>query len=642
MATSGGPSSEMPECIICTEPHPPHENASIFGSDVCFGCVCKMFEDAVHHEDRYPPKWGSQVLPVRKFRAILPAELYQRFTEKAKEYEIPPEERIYCKQLKTDTTDDQRASVTCGEYVGHIPEAWREDIAAGVISRGHCKLCSSIHCLICGDLLTIPEHICTTLPDCANDNAAFEGLIRGKDYQICPVRRCRRKIQLSDGCNLVGCVCGHHFCFVCGAKATDRHFRRTREEGGCPRYNHPSMPTALWQPTVAEVQGQNNFALQTFLLQAHRHQLIVAARRRERDRARQSMEREQDEHRQTRQHSDMQSHMERERATAEQHRVHEDILHMDDIPNMQPLPVTPHLAHDTFPTQDPAGAFTGQHTIGAIPPAYYLPQQHAPMSDQGMAGVARLMPGPAMRPRMEHAVLQMAPPQDRTANELGAFERAGHFGEIAPPGPRMMGPTPPLPAHTVPAPIASHGERPITLPAIPGPPPLRLPVAMPILRSGLRPYPVLTFDREGSSQVQPGAPTGRHDADAEQRLMRTTMRTRDALRRARVVLGGNEGIQVRRSADHGTSEDEPHNVPAPVPMVSTPHHSQEAQNRHSIINRRQQAQMTGMASPNAHSGQASARRSRLVGSLPDGGGSIDPTLDSDLEWDDVHIWRPGR
>ena len=62
----------------------------------------------------------------------------------------------------------------------------------------------------------------------------LEGLVLGRDYQICPT--CKRAVCLEDGCNHVVCRCGANFCFVCGVVAMNDgsgHWNR----GGCSRYD---------------------------------------------------------------------------------------------------------------------------------------------------------------------------------------------------------------------------------------------------------------------------------------------------------------------------------------------------------------------------------------------------------------------
>ncbi|TKA79109.1 hypothetical protein B0A55_02429 [Friedmanniomyces simplex] len=80
-----------------------------------------------------------------------------------------------------------------------------------------------------------------------NDDDTFADLQRGRDYQICPSKRCGRKIQLKDGCNHVHCYCGAQFCYICG-EATTHHSDHWRET--CPRYNQPGARNAQFDPRL--------------------------------------------------------------------------------------------------------------------------------------------------------------------------------------------------------------------------------------------------------------------------------------------------------------------------------------------------------------------------------------------------------
>lgn len=67
----------------------------------------------------------------------------------------------------------------------------------------------------------------------ANKPGIPEGMVRGKDCQLCP--GCQKPISLRDGCNHIVCLCGTQFCFICGEEA-DHHSDHWME-GGCPRWN---------------------------------------------------------------------------------------------------------------------------------------------------------------------------------------------------------------------------------------------------------------------------------------------------------------------------------------------------------------------------------------------------------------------
>lgn len=67
----------------------------------------------------------------------------------------------------------------------------------------------------------------------------FEGLERGKDFQICPNSDCETSVQLQDGCNHLVCsACGTNFCYICGGEA-DAESGHWQIGKPCPRYNSP-------------------------------------------------------------------------------------------------------------------------------------------------------------------------------------------------------------------------------------------------------------------------------------------------------------------------------------------------------------------------------------------------------------------
>ncbi|KAK3625063.1 hypothetical protein LTR56_020617 [Elasticomyces elasticus] len=71
----------------------------------------------------------------------------------------------------------------------------------------------------------------------------FGSLVRGKDFQVCPGKRCGRKVELADGCNHVNCFCGEQFCYVCGNEATAHsgHW-----QADCPRYGQRGSRNAIY------------------------------------------------------------------------------------------------------------------------------------------------------------------------------------------------------------------------------------------------------------------------------------------------------------------------------------------------------------------------------------------------------------
>ncbi|KAK5126810.1 hypothetical protein LTR85_009744 [Meristemomyces frigidus] len=70
------------------------------------------------------------------------------------------------------------------------------------------------------------EHECA-VEEPSTEPDAFDGLERGKDYQICP-----------------GPACGIKFCYLCAEKA-DHHSTHWTEGSRCPRWGHPDAGNAL-------------------------------------------------------------------------------------------------------------------------------------------------------------------------------------------------------------------------------------------------------------------------------------------------------------------------------------------------------------------------------------------------------------
>lgn len=89
------------------------------------------------------------------------------------------------------------------------------------------------------------EHECDPQRDLELNERAFRGLKRGVQWQLCPNEKCKRRVELSDGCNHMRCVCRMHFCFVCGEPVRDGegHWRR---EGGCPRFGQKGSRRAIY------------------------------------------------------------------------------------------------------------------------------------------------------------------------------------------------------------------------------------------------------------------------------------------------------------------------------------------------------------------------------------------------------------
>ena len=114
-----------------------------------------------------------------------------------------------------------------------------------------CPTCSGRICTACGN----STRTCGT-HDCCSSNApkspdAFDGLVRGRDYQLCP--GCSTRIELRDGCNHMTCehgTCRTQFCYICGQPAAENS-GHWPAPSTCPRYGLPGAPNAFQDPAEA-------------------------------------------------------------------------------------------------------------------------------------------------------------------------------------------------------------------------------------------------------------------------------------------------------------------------------------------------------------------------------------------------------
>ncbi|KAK5163132.1 uncharacterized protein LTR77_010916 [Saxophila tyrrhenica] len=218
----------MTKCVICLEDV--NSSFRIDGHEVCHSDLCRLFERAINDQSDYPPKLGSRILQPDHYRRHLPQALIDAFHAKEREYMIPVDDCIYCSDCSQSVTE-------------------RLDEVDQVHRRG----CLQMFCCACGDkwygwVREGLRHVCSSGHQAGSndDGVAFAGLTRGKDYQICPSKICKRKIQLSEGCNRIICTCGQEFCFICGQPAAGHSDHWSRLPAGCPRWNHPRAANALY------------------------------------------------------------------------------------------------------------------------------------------------------------------------------------------------------------------------------------------------------------------------------------------------------------------------------------------------------------------------------------------------------------
>jgi hypothetical protein len=215
---------------------------------VCEACaveyVVPTILEAKANEYSHPPAWGCVTIDYRYFHHWLPRGFAREYRAKRQEYRTPLTERIYCrKQKRKESTGPEEQ---CGAFLGqkaNLPEGVpvKKCPACGGGALGSCMHCGDI--LPLGNMSAIALHECTVV---SSDDEAFEGLLRGEHYQICPGDGCHMRVELAEACNAVVCLghaCRTEFCAICGRRA--RHDSDHWQAGKpCPRWNQPTSANA--------------------------------------------------------------------------------------------------------------------------------------------------------------------------------------------------------------------------------------------------------------------------------------------------------------------------------------------------------------------------------------------------------------
>ena len=197
-----------------------------------------MFEEALKHEFSFPPKFGQTTINYYMIGDALPPGFATQYRRRVQEYNTPWNLRVHCPNLtsvpvlKLQGRDPETEfnvytvgslKEPCGNFVGEASN--RKQIVFCSLCKGACVLHKSKQI---GPI----------------DAAAFEGLTRGRDYQLCPGTRCNVVLELAEACNFLRCkMCGTGSCFICGEK-TEHNSNHWSEGKPCPRWNQPGAKNA--------------------------------------------------------------------------------------------------------------------------------------------------------------------------------------------------------------------------------------------------------------------------------------------------------------------------------------------------------------------------------------------------------------
>ncbi|KAK1215573.1 hypothetical protein PQX77_021817 [Marasmius sp. AFHP31] len=177
-------------CVVCVDRVPSQRafHAAACGHYYCRGCLVDLVQACTRDESLYPLRCCKQNLSLPGVFPFLDTETRTNFQIKAREFDVQPDNRLYC------------TNPVCSTFLGSNMGGKRTVT---------CTTCLTTVCTGCKKASHLGE--CT-------DNEAFrqlQALAREEGWQTCP--GCRRIINLHHGCFHMTCKCGTQFCYLCAA-----------------------------------------------------------------------------------------------------------------------------------------------------------------------------------------------------------------------------------------------------------------------------------------------------------------------------------------------------------------------------------------------------------------------------------------
>ncbi|GAA5887299.1 hypothetical protein JCM6882_002481 [Rhodosporidiobolus microsporus] len=220
-STSTIATSSLAECLICTERVPVNEGVHVpcpSAHFYCGSCIRHLFLAATKDESLFPPRCDGVPIPLKLASPHLSLDDLAVFRRKSVEFTTP--NKLYCSRP------------SCSAFLGGAqPDGHEGKVAV------KCDDCGTETCRAC----KAPWHGERGLCGAGGDDEAAEVLTRDKGYRRC--ERCKRMVELKDGCNHITCLCRHQFCYVCGSAWETCH---------CPLFDEASLLRAAEHRVAAE------------------------------------------------------------------------------------------------------------------------------------------------------------------------------------------------------------------------------------------------------------------------------------------------------------------------------------------------------------------------------------------------------
>ncbi|KAF9259012.1 hypothetical protein L218DRAFT_875761 [Marasmius fiardii PR-910] len=175
-------------CTICTDYFNPRRvfHAQACGHYYCRECLLNLVRACIGDESLYPLRCCKQNLSLPNLLPWLDQTVRKNFEIKAAEYDIEPNNRLYC------------ANPVCSAFLGST---------AGVKRTVLCASCLTRNCTGCKKR----EHV----GNCTDNEGTLQvqALAREQGWSTCP--GCDTIIELHHGCYHMTCRCRTQFCYLC-------------------------------------------------------------------------------------------------------------------------------------------------------------------------------------------------------------------------------------------------------------------------------------------------------------------------------------------------------------------------------------------------------------------------------------------
>lgn len=191
-------------CLACEESH---ALVTLIRLPCGYHCYCgpcfqKFCTSSLKSAVSFPPRCCGQSLPADFLRQHLPVALFVDFEAKSVEYST--KEKTYCHRS------------ACSAFI--VPQNIADRAAV-------CPACDAKTCAGCKAAFHVGQCLET-------EEDALKQLAQLRGWQRCS--SCKVRVEKLDGCDHISCLCGAHFCYLCGESNDAQEDCMCYRQGGRP------------------------------------------------------------------------------------------------------------------------------------------------------------------------------------------------------------------------------------------------------------------------------------------------------------------------------------------------------------------------------------------------------------------------